>query len=86
MAIVRLEPRPNPPGLFISGAFMAREYVIRRRMADIDDNVNAEDYLSRTVYEEHEMIDIGLLDSEGNAILARKKMDPIGFIRHKPRE
>lgn len=61
-----------------------RDYVIRR-MADIDENVNAEDYLARTVYEDHEMIDIGLLDSEGNQILARQRMDPIGFVRFKPK-
>lgn len=62
-----------------------REYVIRRRMADIDDNVNAEDYLARTVFENHELIDIGLLDAEGNPILVHEQMDPIGFVRHKPR-
>jgi len=55
-------------------------------MADIDENVDAEDYLSRTVYEEIDFIDIGLLDSEGNAILARKKMDSVGYIRFKPRD
>jgi len=55
-------------------------------MADIDENVNAEDYLAKTVYEEIDLIDIGLLDSEGNAILARKKMDPVGFVHHKVRD
>lgn len=62
---------------------MAREYISRRRMADIDLNVDGEEYLARTVYEDVNFIDIGLLDSEGNAILAREKMAPIGFIRHK---
>lgn len=62
-----------------------REYVVRRRMADIDENADGENYLARTVYEEIDLIDIGLLDSEGNAILVRKKMDQVGFIRHKPR-
>lgn len=63
---------------------MAREYIIgRRRMADIDENVNGEDYLARTVYEEYDLIDIGVLDAGGNPIMARKKMDPIGFVRFK---
>ncbi len=63
-----------------------REYVIRRRMADIDENVDGENFLARTVYEEIDFIDIGLLDSEGNAILARKKMSQVGFVRFKPRD
>lgn len=68
---------------------MARDYVIRRRMANVYGDefaIDAENYLAKTVHEEIDLIDIGLLDSEGNAILARKKMDPIGFIRHKPRD
>lgn len=61
-----------------------REYVIRRtRMADIDACPDAEDYLARTVYEDHELIDIGVLDADGNKIMARKRMDPIGFVRFK---
>lgn len=60
-----------------------REYVSVRsvRSADIDENVNAEDYLARTVYEDHEMIDIGVMDKNGDPIMARKKLDPIGFVR-----
>lgn len=61
-----------------------RDYVIRR-MADIDENVNGEDYLGRTVYEDHELIDIGIMDSAGNKIMARKRMDPIGFVRFPER-
>lgn len=57
-----------------------RDYVIRRS-ANIDEQVNAEDYLARTVHEEHELIDIGVMDSEGNKIMARRRMDPIGFVR-----
>ena len=59
---------------------MARDYIIRR-MADIDENVNGEDYLARTVYEEHELIDIGIVDRNGDKIMARKRTDPIGFVR-----
>jgi hypothetical protein len=63
---------------------MQRDYVIRPRCAPVHElipDLDAENYLARTVYEEHELIDIGLLDSEGNKILARKRMDPVGFIR-----
>ncbi|MGN6772635.1 MAG: hypothetical protein ACTHJQ_22715 [Rhizobiaceae bacterium] len=61
-----------------------RDYIIRR-MADIDENVNGEDYLGRTVYEEHELIDIGIVDQNGDRIMARKHMDPIGFVRFPDR-
>jgi hypothetical protein len=59
---------------------VARDYVIRR-MAHIDENIDGEDYLGRTVYEDHELIDIGVLDGNGNRIMARKKSDPVGFVR-----
>lgn len=60
---------------------MAREYVLQRRAANIDENVNGEDYLARTVHEDHELIDIGVMDAQGNRIMARRRMDPIGFVR-----
>ncbi|TIR87359.1 MAG: hypothetical protein E5X05_01290 [Mesorhizobium sp.] len=59
---------------------MRRDYIIRRA-ADIDENVDAENYLARTVYEPEELIDIGILDADGNKVMARQRMDPIGFIR-----
>lgn len=59
---------------------MARDYIVRRS-GDIDENVDGEQYLARTVYEDHELIDIGIVDSAGNRIMARRRMDPIGFIR-----
>jgi len=62
-----------------------RDYVIKRRMGDIDENLDGENYLGRTVYEEHELVDIGVMDSEGNPIMARRKMDQIGFVRFKSR-
>lgn len=64
---------------------MARDYIIRRRprSADIGENVKGEDYLARTVYEDHELIDIGVMDSDGNKIMARKRLDPVGFVRWK---
>ena len=61
-----------------------REYVsIKRRMGYIEQEVDGEDYLSRTVYEDVELIDIGVMDHNGDPIMARKKMDPIGFVRFK---
>ncbi|RUW04047.1 MAG: hypothetical protein E5X94_00620 [Mesorhizobium sp.] len=63
---------------------MTRVYVsIKRvpRTANIDENVDGEDYLARTVYEDFELIDTGVLDSDGNPIKAHEKMDPVGFIR-----
>jgi len=60
---------------------MAREYFIARRMADIDEDVNGSDFLARTVYEDYELIDTGVIDASGDKIMARRKMDPIGFIR-----
>lgn len=59
-----------------------RDYIIRRS-ADINSDVDAENYLAKTVYESEELIDIGVLDSEGNKVMARRRMDPIGFVRHR---
>lgn len=56
-----------------------KDYVIHRA-ANIDEPVNAEDYLARTVHE-HELIDIGVMDAEGNKIIARRRMDSIGYVR-----
>lgn len=60
-----------------------RSYVTVRRVrsADIDENVNGEDYLARTVYEDRELIDIGVIDKDGNPIMAHKKIDQVGFVR-----
>lgn len=61
---------------------MPREYVtLRPRSADIDGNVNGEDYLARTVHEDHDLVDIGIVDKDGKPVMARQKMHPIGFVR-----
>jgi hypothetical protein len=63
---------------------VTRVYVtIKRkpRLASIDKDVDGENYLARTVYEDFELIDTGVLDSEGNPIKAHERMDPVGFIR-----
>ena len=59
---------------------MRRDYVTRRS-ANIDEEPDAENYLARTVYDPEELIDIGILDADGNKVMARLKIDPIGFIR-----
>jgi hypothetical protein len=59
---------------------MRREYV-SVRAAKIDEEVDGEQYLSRIVYEPEELIDIGILDSDGNKVMARRRLDPIGFVR-----
>ena len=59
---------------------MRRDYVTRRS-ASIDEEPDAENYLARTVYDPEELIDIGILDADGNKVMARLKIDPIGFIR-----
>ena len=58
---------------------MRRDYVIRA--AKIDEEVDGEQYLSRIVYEPEELIDIGILDSDGNRVMARRRLDQIGFVR-----
>lgn len=58
---------------------MRRDYIIRS--AKIDEEVDAENYLARTVYESEELIDIGIVDSDGNKVMARRRIDPIGFVR-----
>ncbi|MBZ9922198.1 hypothetical protein LB579_31445 [Mesorhizobium sp. BR1-1-7] len=61
-----------------------REYVrIAPRSADIDSEPDGENYLARTVFEDFELFDTGVLDADGNKVMARQKLDPIGFIRHK---
>ena len=61
-----------------------REYItLKPRSADIDENVNGEHYLARTVHEDVELIDIGVVDADGNKIMARRRMDQIGFIRSR---
>jgi hypothetical protein len=59
---------------------MRRDYVIRR-MAKIDEEIDGENYLGRTVYEPEELYDIGIVDSDGNKVMARRRLDPIGFVR-----
>lgn len=61
---------------------MARDYIVRRS-AVIGERVDGERYLARTVFEDHELIDIGLLDKDGNRVMARQKPDPVGFVRFK---
>lgn len=66
---------------------MPKEYVsVRRQSFDWDDDRDPTQFLARTVFEDYELVDIGICDENGDPIMARKKMDPIGFVRHKSRE
>lgn len=60
---------------------MARDYVIRPRSAEYGKDPDGETYLAREIIETTETIDIGLTDQFGNKIMARQKMNPVGFIR-----
>lgn len=64
---------------------MAKRYLTRPRhirSGDIDENLNAENYLSRSVYEtDPTPYPTGLLDAFGEPLYATYELDPIGFIR-----
>lgn len=50
------------------------------RLAHIHDEVDAENYLARTVYEpDYAPFETGVLDAEGRMIMAHFEMAPIGF-------
>jgi hypothetical protein len=52
------------------------------KLADVDGEPDAENYLSRTVYEnEPQVLKIGILDASGNDIYMIDEPDPIGFVR-----
>jgi len=50
-------------------------------MADIEVEPDGEDYLSRTVIEDTDAIDTGLIDKRGTPIYLVSRMDQIGFVR-----
>ena len=62
---------------------MPREYTTRCNVGDIEmlTRPNAEDYLSRKVFEIDDVINTGILDASGRPIRVRERLDPIGFIR-----
>lgn len=64
---------------------MPKQYVTVRRSCDESYDADAMDHLARTVYEDHEMHDIGLTDSEGNKIMCREARNPIGFVWFRAR-
>jgi len=59
---------------------MAREYFRKRPTGDYEwwDYPNT-DSLAKTVYETDEVYDTGMLDENGNKIMAREKKNRIGF-------
>lgn len=62
-----------------------RKYISAKQIKQCDDYwvEPAPESLGRTVYEERNMIDIGVLDHNGDPIMAYEQMDQIGFIRNK---
>jgi hypothetical protein len=63
---------------------MSREYFIKRTRPTGDDDywwdAYGPDMLARTVIETEEVYDTGMLDENGNKIMAREKKNPIGFV------
>lgn len=67
---------------------MTRTYVIgkRNKIRSSEwwlDDADAKDSLARTVFEDHELIDIGITDKNGDPIMARQKRDSVGFVRFR---
>lgn len=58
-----------------------RDYIVRRSANN--EPIDGERYLARTVHEDVDLIDIGVMDAKGNPIMARQRMDPVGFVRFK---
>ena len=61
---------------------MRRRYIVKPRMASLDDGLDAENYLARTVFEpDPAPVRTGLLDARGNELFAVVEIGPIGFVR-----
>lgn len=60
---------------------MKREYAIRS--ADWSRGPDGEHYLARDIIVTEETVDIGIVDQFGNKIVARKRADPVGFVRFR---
>ena len=67
---------------------MRKYYSIKQKTTSCDCWVEADalDSLARTVYENSELIDIGVLDHNGDPIMAVEKKNPVGFVHHKSRK
>lgn len=64
---------------------MKRYFVKPCRLANINDEVDGENYLSRTVYEpDGTPFETGILDANGRMIMASYSLGPIGFIQFAP--
>ena len=59
-----------------------KRYFTRPRLADYDSGPDAENYLSRTVYEPDQTpYETGIFDAAGNMMYAQVIFDQIGFVR-----
>lgn len=60
-----------------------KEYFVRRKSSgDYWEPPNLES-TSRQVIETEELIDTGILDENGNRVMAKERKEPIGFIRFR---
>ena len=60
---------------------MKRYFVKPSRAANIHEEVDAENYLSRTVFEPDDTpFETGVLDADGRMIMASYSLGPIGFL------
>jgi hypothetical protein len=64
---------------------VVKEYFARPKSGDWD-VPDAKEFLARTVHESDEAIDIGLLDAAGNKLMARRRKNPVGFVRFRDAE
>lgn len=60
-----------------------RDYFVKRM--DYAEEHRGKDCLARDVIVTDETIDIGITDQFGNKIVARRRHDPVGFIRFPER-
>lgn len=57
-----------------------KRYFVRPKSASIHEEPDGENYLARTVYEiEHEPYETGVLDADGQMIVAQYEKPEIGF-------
>lgn len=61
--------------------YFSKPTAMRPRNGMIDENLDGENYLSRTVYEhDNEPFHTGLYDRHGNELWAMEARNPIGFV------
>lgn len=57
-----------------------KRYFVKPSLANINEEIDAENYLSRTVFEpDNTPFETGVLDADGRMIMASYGLGPIGF-------